>query len=133
MSCILVLEDDPFLMTFLRQLLERYTLLEATNAEEAVRQFKDNKRGVGLLIADVSLPTGSGIQVALLLRQENPALPVILTSGYPVDNWGVQEFIDLARLGADSVKIFRKPFQAQHLLNCVRELIGELPEVSITA
>src|SRR5262245_675320 len=29
MTCILVLEDEPFLMTSLRQLLERYTLLEA--------------------------------------------------------------------------------------------------------
>ena len=120
-------------MTFLRQALERYTLLEATTAEEALRRFKDNQRGIGLLIADVSLPISSGIQVALLLRQENPDLPVILTSGYPVDNWSVREFIDLAKLGADSAKILRKPFQAQHLLNCVLESIGELPEVAITA
>jgi CheY-like chemotaxis protein len=133
MTSILVLEDEPFLMTFLRQLLERYTVLEATTAEEALRQFKDNERSIGLLIADVSLPSSSGIQVALLLRQEYPALPVILTSGYSVENWSVREFVDLAKLGADSAKIFRKPFQAQHLLNCVRELIGEVSEVSATA
>jgi CheY-like chemotaxis protein len=133
MTSILVLEDEPFLMTFLRQLLEQYTVLEASTAEETLRRFMDNKRSVGLLIADVNLPTSSGIQVALLLRQENPALPVILTSGNPVGNWSVRQFFDLEKLGADSIRILQKPFQAQRLLDCVRELIGELPEVARTA
>jgi CheY-like chemotaxis protein len=133
MTSILILEDELYLMTFLQSVLERYTVLEASTAEEALRRFMDNKPSVGLLIADVNLATSSGIQVALLLRQENPALPVILTSGYPVSNWSVRQFFDLEKLGAGSVKILQKPFQAQSLLNCVRELIGELPEAARTA
>ena len=133
MTSILILEDELYLMTFLQSVLERYTVLEASTAEEALRRFMDNKCSVGLRIADVNLATSSGIQVALLLRQENPALPVILTSGYPVGNWSVRQFFDLEKLGAGSVKILQKPFQAQYLLNCVRELIGELPEAARTA
>jgi CheY-like chemotaxis protein len=131
MTSILVLEDEPFLMTFLRQLLEQYTVLEASTAEEALRRFMDNKPSVGLLIADVNLATSSGIQVALLLRQENPALPVILTSGYPVSNWSGRDAADLARLGPSTVTILQKPFTSQTALERVRELVGEpQPEIA---
>ena len=75
-------------------------------------------------MADLSLPKSSGVQVALLFRSEIPGLPVILTSGYPVSAWSDRNFDDLKRLGASSVTILAKPFQAQALLNAVRKMIG---------
>jgi CheY-like chemotaxis protein len=71
-------------MTLVGVMLKSYSLIEATTAEEALRLFSDHGRQVDLLIAAVTIPTSSGIQVALLLRSEIPDLPVLLTSSYPL-------------------------------------------------
>src|SRR5262245_19458062 len=110
LKTILILEDEYSLMKLLRQMLKRYSLLEAANAEQALRRFNENNRKIELLIADLTLPKSSGIQVALLLRSELPGLPVILTSGYPAAGWSDRDFSDLERLGPDTVSILQKPF-----------------------
>lgn len=133
MTNVLVLEEEPSLMELVRRVLKRYTVLAAYTAEQALWQYKNNSRGLGLLIADVALPTSSGIQVALILRLEDPALPVILTSGYPVGNWNGRDTADFGRLRSDPVIVLQRPFEAQRLLSCARELIRELPEVARTA
>lgn len=124
MKTILVLEDNPSVMMVLRLMLETYRLIEASTAEQAIRLFTDHGRKIDLLVADVTLPTSSGIQVALLLRLEIPDLPVILTSGYPVNDWSDGDLADLGRLGANSVAILPKPFQGKVLSDAVRELIS---------
>jgi CheY-like chemotaxis protein len=124
---LLVLEDNPSVMMVLRLMLETYNLIEASTAEQAIRLFTDHGRKIDLLVADVTLPTSSGIQVALLLRLEIPGLPVILTSGYPVSAWSDRDSADLERLGSRSVAILLKPFQSKALSDAVRELIGTAP------
>jgi CheY-like chemotaxis protein len=124
---LLVLEDDPSIMLVLRLMLEQYSLIEASTAEQALRLFTDHGRKIDLLVADVTLPTSSGIQVALLLRSEVPDLPVILTSGYPVSAWSDRDSADLERLGSRSVAILQKPFQGKALSDAVHELIGTTP------
>ena len=83
---VLVLEDEPALMGLLRHTLKRYDLIEATNADEALHLFGERRRNIDLLIADVTLPVGSGLRVAYSLRSEIRNLPIILTSGYPVSS-----------------------------------------------
>jgi DNA-binding NtrC family response regulator len=133
MKTLLVLEDDPSVMMILRLMLEQYSLIEASTAEQALRLFTDVGRKIDLLVADVTLSTSSGIQVALLLRSEVPDLPVILTSGYPVSAWNDRDSADLERLGSRSVTILPKPFPAQELSNAVRELLAPRAEKTRTA
>jgi CheY-like chemotaxis protein len=127
MKTLLVLEDDLSVMMILRLMLEQYSLIEASTAEQALRLFTDGGRKIDLLVADVTLPTSSGIQVALLLRSEVPDLPVILTSGYPMSAWSDRDSADLERLGGNSVAILPKPFQGKALSDEVRELLGTAP------
>jgi CheY-like chemotaxis protein len=124
---ILVLEDNASVMMVLRLMLEPYSLIEASNAEQALRLFTGHGCKIDLLVADVRLPTSSGIHVALLLRSEVPDLPVVLTSGYPVSAWNDLDSADLERLGSTSVAILQKPFQGKILSDAVRELIGTTP------
>jgi two-component system, cell cycle sensor histidine kinase and response regulator CckA len=123
LKSVLLLEDEFAVMELLKCILKPYNLIEAGTAEDAIRLFTERGRKLELLLADLSLPKSSGVQVALLLRSVIPDLPVILTSGYPVSSWSDRDSADLDRLGADSVKILQKPFQAQALLHTVRELI----------
>jgi two-component system cell cycle sensor histidine kinase/response regulator CckA len=122
-----VLEDESSLMNLLRHMLKQFSLIEATTAEQALRLFIEHGRQVDLLVADLTLPTSSGIQVALLLRAEIPDLPVILTSGYPMSDWTGRDYTDLQRLGSTSVALLSRPFKAQVLSDAVRKLI-EAPQ-----
>ena len=121
---LLLLEDEPLVMTLLRHMLKQYSLVEATSAEQAIRLFHDRDPEIHLLLAEVSLPSRSGVEVALILRSEIPGLPVILTSGYPVSGWNERDAADLKRLGSRSVIILQKPNPARRLLSAVDELIG---------
>jgi len=103
-----------------------YVVWESSNAEEAITRFLDVKGQIDILVADVNLPSSTGIQVALLLRGELPTLRVILTSGYARCDWQGRDAADLERLGLDSLKILQKPFMPQALLNCIQEL-NEVP------
>jgi DNA-binding NtrC family response regulator len=127
MKTLLVLEDEPALMKFMRHALVQHNLLEAGTAEQALQLFVQHGRHVDLLIADVTLPTGSGLRVAFFLRSELPDLPVILTSGYHVSSWNARDSVELHRLGKKSVQFLQKPFQAQALSTLVHELLGTSP------
>jgi DNA-binding NtrC family response regulator len=130
---VLVLEDDPSVMQVLRVMLAQHMLIEASTAEQALRLFAKHGPQVDLLVADLTLPTSSGLQVALILRSKVPQLPVILTSGYPVSAWGCRDSADLERLGSASVTILEKPFQARRLANAVRGLLGSAASQSAGA
>ena len=127
MRTILVLDDEVTLMGPLCRLLQLhgYRTLQASDAEEALQQFHANDCRIDLLIADVSLPIGSGVQVAVALRAEQPELSVILATGYPSHTWRARDYALLGRLGPDSVSILRKPFAAQTLLYTIECLLGE--------
>jgi DNA-binding response OmpR family regulator len=99
-------------------------VVSTTTAENALWRFIEYNRRFDLLISDLTLPTSSGVQVALILRSELPELKIILTSGYPLSMWSEQDTSDLQRLGNDSVTVLAKPFLPQTLLNSVRALIG---------
>jgi CheY-like chemotaxis protein len=128
MKTLLVLEDEPSVMKLLRYTLRDYRLLEATSAEEALRLFIAHDYGVDLLVADLTLPTKSGIQVALHLRSKVPDLPVILTSGYSPANWSERDCADFRRLGEVSLAVLQKPFVGNKLLDAICDLTGS-PEV----
>lgn len=125
MKTILVLDDEPYLVRLMSRVLRHYTVREAATVGEAERRIHEVKLDIQLLIADITLPDGSGTDVALLCRHENPALPVILTSGYPVSCWPTHDVANFEKLQSGSLTILSKPFQASTLLDRVRDLIGE--------
>lgn len=128
MKTILLLDDEVSLMKLMSHVLVRrgYIVLESSTAEDAIARFQDVAGQIDLFVADVNLPSSTGIQVALLLRVELPSLRVILTSGYPRSDWRGRDAADLEKLGSDSLIILQKPFMPQALLHCIQEL-SEVP------
>jgi CheY-like chemotaxis protein len=136
MKSILVLDDEFKLLKLVCRLLQRhgYSTLEAGNADEALRLFHDHHGEVELFIADICLPTGSGIQVAMDLRVDLPDLRILLVSGYPQNAWSVRDSALFRALGSHLVSILQKPFTPQILMNRIDRLIGAArPEVAKTA
>ena len=79
---ILVVEDEAGLRGMVRETLSQrgYRVLEARNGEEALRLYEEQGQNIDLLLMDVVMPKGGGLDVAEKLRPYQPK--ILLMSGY---------------------------------------------------
>jgi PAS domain S-box-containing protein len=84
---ILLAEDDSDALTMTTELLKMtgYTVLVATDGEEAVKVFTANQNKVQLVIADVRMPKKDGQVVFEEIRKIAPAARFLFMSGYTAD------------------------------------------------
>jgi CheY-like chemotaxis protein len=104
---ILYVEDNDFIRESFAELLttaERriVCVADGAGAREALRD-----QNVNLLITDINLPDGSGLDVARDALRQNPRLPVIVCSGYDLE--------EIARSLGPTAHPLRKPFELDEL------------------
>jgi two-component system KDP operon response regulator KdpE len=113
MHQILVVEDEPGIRQVVRVLLEaeNYRVVEAATAERAAIEARSHKPD--LLIVDLGLPDGDGLEVIRGLREWSP-VPVIVLSARTLESQKI------AALDAGADDYVSKPFSAGELLARVR-------------
>ena len=80
---VLLVEDNPHVLTFAGQLLEELDCRVLTaESGEAALALLDNGEQVDLLFTDVAMPGLSGVAVAQAARKRMADMPVILATGY---------------------------------------------------
>ncbi len=104
---ILYVEDNDFIRESFAELLataERRVVCVAdgAGAREALRE-----QNVDLLITDINLPDGSGLDVAREAIRHNPTLPVIVCSG--------NDLRDVALSLGPTAHALMKPFELDEL------------------
>jgi DNA-binding NtrC family response regulator len=117
-ATILVVDDEDFLLEYVRIVLVRagYTVLTATNGEEAWNLIAENRHGIRLLLTDIIMPDSfDGFELAERVRKHQPDLPVLLMTGATLRDHPAREVITRQR------KLLRKPFFPDQLLTIVRE------------
>ncbi len=118
---ILLVEDEAMVLGLARALLEGlgYTVLCASNPEEALRLVAERSPALDLLITDVVMPGMSGLELAERLRADRPTLRCLCVSGYTDDI--------LSRQGVSEpeVRLLEKPFSSATLAATVREVLDE--------
>jgi len=117
-ASILVVEDDVEVLKIVKELLTDigYHVLSAPSAPEALRLLEQSN--IDLVFSDVVMPGGmSGIDMARLLHQERPDLPVLLTSGF------ISQSMDSNEQMESEFKILRKPYHRQDLVDAIRETL----------
>jgi CheY-like chemotaxis protein len=119
---ILVVDDHFEMLEFMRTVLQHsgrdYQVLAVPSAEEGMLELL--RTPFDLLITDVRLPGMSGFDLIRRVRRARPELPVIMISGYGIEQ-GQKE---AAALGV--VHYFVKPLDSDLLLLTVqRTLFGE--------
>jgi len=120
---ILLTEDDDSLRKLARTMLEvrGYRVLEAANAEEATSISERHTPPIHLLLTDVIMPGGNGIDLSRRLAQTRPGLKVLYMSGF-TDNAIVHQAVLHGRMF-----FIQKPFEAKWLARKVREVLGRNP------
>jgi CheY-like chemotaxis protein len=113
---ILLVHDEELVRRTAATTLEYlgYTILEATNGQEAIEVFQGNSSRIALVILDLSMPVMNGEESLKRLKSIKPDVPVVLTSGF-------SETEATRRFQSTGPAIFlQKPYTAQHLAELVK-------------
>ena len=105
---MLFVEDDPLVReAVLRALLESgFEVLVAENGEAALRLLDDGARRPDVVFSDIVMPGQvSGIDLAGILRQRYPGLPVVLATGYTEQ-----------QITVPGVQVLAKPYAIEQLV-----------------
>jgi|SRR4051794_5797887 len=119
MAEILVVDDEPAMRRLISRILTKagHTTHEAASGNEALVLFA--RVDPTLVITDIVMDEGEGIETIRALRSKSPDLPILAVSG------GTSSTLYLRvakRLGATDA--LAKPFMREELIETVNRLLG---------
>ncbi len=117
---ILVAEDDEGVRRLTTEILKAsgYGIICATDGDEAVAKFKENKDDIRLLLFDVIMPNKSGKDAYEDIKGIRHDIKAIFVSGYTADN--------IQGCGTeDGIDFISKPVSPKELVRKVRELLDK--------
>jgi len=116
---ILVVDDEADLTLVVGKILERlgYRASIFNDPHEALDCVRKNPDTFDLVLADLSMPGMTGIELAKAIHQFNPAIPFLLITGYGGD-WTVEK---AAAFGVQA--IVSKPVSFRQLAELVHDNI----------
>jgi PAS domain S-box-containing protein len=115
---ILVVEDNPEVGKFSTELLQDlgYAIQWVKSADEALAALTEDEFAFDLVFSDVIMPGKNGVELATIIRDRYPGLPVVLTSGYS------SVLADNAHQGFELVQ---KPYSVEAISRVLRRAISE--------
>ena len=86
-TTVLVVDDEPFIQVVVSMMIERlgFSALVAADGSEGLQLAEKHRQEIFLILCDLSMPGMDGWQTISALRSLAPELPVVLVSGYAVD------------------------------------------------
>jgi CheY-like chemotaxis protein len=120
---VLLVDDEEIIIGVGKQMLERlgYSVLTARSGREAVDVYKNCPDDVDLVLLDFIMPGMEAGDTYDRLKTINPAIKVILSSGYGLD----QKSSAIMDRGCDG--FIQKPFNMKILQEKIREILD--PEI----
>jgi PAS domain S-box-containing protein len=116
---ILLVDDEKIVLEANREMLESmgYRVYAVGSGQEAIALFMGKRNEIDLVILDMIMPGISGGETFDRLREINPEIKVLLSSGYSL-NGEAQTIMDRGCKG-----FIQKPFQIEKLSQKVREML----------
>lgn len=117
---ILVIDDERNIRELIEEILSEsgYQVVMAINGQDGIDLFKKERGQFDLVILDIIMPELDGKDCYYKIKEINPRIKVLLTSGYSKSN--VKD--ELLRNGVDAY--VRKPFNVDVLLMAVKRMLG---------
>jgi DNA-binding NtrC family response regulator len=119
MSDILLVEDKESLRHVIRLTLENagYTVTESADARAAINEISTTR--YRLVLTDLRMPNGSGLDVLRAARTSDPDVPVILMTAFG----SIDEAVQAMKDGAHD--FLQKPVDSNHLLLLVERALDQ--------
>ena len=118
---LLLVDDEELVIDIGQRMMEMlgYSVIVAKTGQDAVDIFKEEPERFSLVILDMIMPEMDGGETYTRLRQIQPDVCVILTSGYGLDSQA-QEVMDKGCKG-----FLKKPFNLEQLSKTIREVLDK--------
>lgn len=116
---ILVVEDDESVRAYITTVLKEanYDVIEATNGQEGIEKFIENKDKIELVILDVIMPVKNGRETIEEIKKINPEVKYIFISGYTSDILFEKGIFE------EEIEYLSKPIAPFELLQKVKEVL----------
>lgn len=118
---ILVIDDEEAIRKMLNKSLKYigYKVLEASGGREGIEIYRKHQSEISLVILDVIMPEMDGVMVYKELREINPRVAVLISSGFANN----EQTKALKEMGAKAH--LRKPYRQSDLQQTIRHLLNE--------
>jgi DNA-binding NtrC family response regulator len=114
---ILVVDDEENIRFLARDILEGegYRVLVAEDGARALEIYREHQGEIGLVVLDLIMPKLGGGEVFLKMKEMDPGVHVLVSSGYSQEG-KAQEILSGGALG-----FVQKPFHVRDLISKVRQ------------
>jgi len=113
---ILIVEDEHLLLRLLENFFSEhgYHVLVAADGEQAIEGYRCYKQQIEAVLLDVRVPKMTGGEVFRRMKEENPAVKVVIASGFLEANIkdqiafaGVKRFVNKPYLLDELLEVFQ--------------------------
>ena len=117
---ILLVDDEQIVLDVTRELMASlgYQVYVAGSGQEAIAVCMEKQKEIDMVILDMIMPGISGGETFDRLREVNPEIRVLLSSGYSIEGQA-QQILDRGCNG-----FLQKPFQLDRLSRKVRQILA---------
>ena len=118
---ILLVDDEDIIVSIGEKTLKRmgYDVITAKNGKEAIELYKENKARVDIVVLDMIMPEMGGGETYDRLKEINPNVKVLLSSGYSIEG----QANEIIKRGCDG--FIQKPFRMRLLSRKIREVLDK--------
>ncbi|MCU0598428.1 MAG: response regulator [Desulfobacterales bacterium] len=122
---ILLVDDEKMILEVGELILSEmgYSVITSTGGEEAIRIYREKCDDIALVILDLIMPGLDGGKTFDRLKQINPEIKVLLSSGYSMDG----QAANVMQRGCNG--FIQKPYHMKELSKKIREIIDPGPEL----
>lgn len=119
---VLLIEDMEIVRKMVFKMLGQigWEVITASDGREGYEIFMKNADDIDLMIFDLSMPVMDGRQIYAKVRELKSNLPIIIVSGYPID-----EDDDRMIRQDPCSEYLQKPFSLEDIEQKIRLLIGK--------
>ena len=118
---VLLVDDEDMIIDVSERLLEKlgYKVLIARSGKDAIKTFKAKKNYIDMVILGIIMQDMSGGDIYDKLQEVNPAIKVLLSSGYSIND----QATGILEQGCDG--FIQKPFNVRDLSQKIREILDK--------
>ena len=119
---ILLVDDDEVIRMMGRDILRvlGYQVMLASNGEETVKIYQENKDQIDLILLDWHMPGIGGIEILEQLWEIDEKVKVILATG-----WGPPREMDEIKKSGHTVGLLQKPYLVKDLQNEIAKFLAK--------
>lgn len=119
MAKILIIDDEPMILTLATKILERdsHSIVTASRSNDAISLFREQHKEIDMVLVDMNLDELSGCDLLTEFRKLTPEIAGIISSGNNMNKNDLPENLH------NNIHFLQKPYKAKDLSELVNSIL----------